>query len=160
MPRFAVPVDANAVATLVVEERRPNDTSYAIASLTDQQIAVFVRDSRDDRRIGQALIPIQDKKREDHAALQRRVRTAIRKADRIGEEQQRLRENIGVLKGSSGEQQLLKRYLSQLNEQEDRIAALRVEMSELQQKLSAANKELVGLIETLALDLDVVETDL
>src|ERR1019366_670244 len=42
--RFAVPVEAKSTATLVVEERHPIDTSYAISQLTDQQVAVFVRD--------------------------------------------------------------------------------------------------------------------
>ena len=48
-------------------------------------------------------------------------------ANKIAEDQQRLRENMGALKGGAGEQQLLKRYVGQLNLQEDRIAALRPE---------------------------------
>jgi hypothetical protein len=154
--RFAVPVEAKGVATLVVEERHPLDTNYAISQLTDQQVSVFVHDARENVRLSQALRPIQAKKAEIVSiSAERNARQT--EADKIAEDQKRLRENMAALKGSSGEKELLKRYVAQLNQQEDRIAVLRRETADLEQKLSVARTELAGLIEVLAVDLDVLE---
>jgi hypothetical protein len=156
--RFAVPVEAKSTATLVVDERHPIDVSYQISQLTDQQVAVFVRDVREDVSLSKALVPIQDKKRAI-AALATEIEDRQAEANKIAEDQQRLRENMHALKGSSGEQQLLKRYVTQLNEQEDRIAVLRHETADLEQQLSRAQTELTALIEALALDVEVREAD-
>ena len=72
-------------------------------------------------------------------------------------DQKRLRENMGALKGGVGEQQLLKRYVSQLNQQEDRIAALRRETVDLQQRLSREQAALQALIKALVLDVELTE---
>jgi len=154
--RFAVPVEAKGMVTLVVEERHPIETNYTVSQLTDQQVAIFVRDARDNSRLSQALRPIQAKKA-DIAALSAEMDLRQSEADKIAEEQRRLRENMGALKNSSGEQQLLKRYVTELNLQEDRIAVLRRETADLEQKLSRAQTELAALIEGLALDVDLLE---
>jgi hypothetical protein len=156
--RFAVPVEAKGVATLVVEERHPLDTNYTISQLTDQQVSVFVHDARENARLSQALRPIQARKA-DISSLSAEMNARQTEADKIAEDQKRLRENMATLKGSSGEQQLLKRYVAQLNQQEDRISVLRRETADLEQKLSLARAELVRLIEALAIDLDVIEAD-
>jgi hypothetical protein len=44
---------------------------------------------------------------------------------------------LGALKNSAGKQQLLKRYVTELNLQEDRIAVLRRETADLEQKYRA-----------------------
>jgi hypothetical protein len=44
---------------------------------------------------------------------------------KIFDDQQRLRENMKSLKGSADEKLLLQRYTKQLNDQEDRLEALR-----------------------------------
>jgi hypothetical protein len=156
--RFAVPVEAKGVATLVVEERHPLDTNFAISQLNDRQVALFVHDSRENVRLSRALGPIQAKK-SDIAAISAEMEGRQTEANTIALDQQRLRENMGALKGSSGEQLLLKRYVAQLNQQEDRIAVLRRETADLEQKRSRAQTELAGLIEALALDVEVLEAD-
>jgi hypothetical protein len=156
--RFAVPVGAKGVATLVVEERRPLDTNYAISQLTDQQVAVFVHGARENAKLLQGLGPIQAKKVEI-ASLSAEGDARRSEANKIDADQQRLRENMRALKGSSGEQQLLKRYVAQLNQQEDRIAALRRETADLDQQHARAQAELARLIEALALDIEVADAD-
>ncbi|HEY2153208.1 MAG TPA: carboxypeptidase regulatory-like domain-containing protein [Vicinamibacterales bacterium] len=156
--RFAVPVEAKSTATLVVEERHPLETKYSVAALTDDQIAIFVRGSKDNTRLTQALAPVRAKNAE-----QQRLGVALSRlqseADNIGEEQHRLRENIGVLKGSAAEQQLLKRYIAQLTEQEDRIVQLRKETADLDQQMAAGQKEMTALLEALIFDIEMVEAD-
>jgi general stress protein YciG len=156
--RFAVQVEPKGVATLEVAERHPLDTNYSVSQLSDQQIAVFVHGSREDAQLAQALVPIQAKKAEI-ASVESEIEHRQGEANRIAEDQQRLRENMGALKGGAGEQQLLKRYVAQLNQQEDRIAVLRKENADLNQKLTRAQDELGSLIQTLTLDVALVAAD-
>src|SRR5262249_35128043 len=134
----------------------PLETNYAISQLTDQQVAVFVHDSRENPTLSQALGPIQVQKNAI-AGLAAEIDARQTEADRIADDQKRLRENMGALKGGSGEQQLLKRYVSQLNQQEDRIAALRRESADLQQKLSREQGALAALIKALVLEVDLTD---
>jgi uncharacterized coiled-coil protein SlyX len=70
----------------------------------------------------------------------------------ISEDQQRLRENMKALKGSSEEKALVERYVRELNEQEDRVQALRREITEMQQKRDAAQSALNGMVEGLQME--------
>jgi len=87
------------------------------------------------------------------------ITEAQTEASKIAEDQRRLRENMGALKGGSSEQQLVKRYVVQLNQQEDRIAVLRRENAGLEQKLTRAQEELATLIQALTLDVESLEAD-
>jgi hypothetical protein len=64
---------------------------------------------------------------------------------------------LGALKNSAGKQQLLKRYVTELNLQEDRIAVLRRETADLEQKMSRAQAELTTLIEALTVNVELLE---
>jgi septal ring factor EnvC (AmiA/AmiB activator) len=75
-----------------------------------------------------------------------RRRTEI---DQITKDQERLRENMKSLKGSAEERQLLQRYVRQLNEQENRIEALRGEAQAIAGQIEKARAELVRAIEAV-----------
>jgi Xaa-Pro aminopeptidase len=154
--RFAVPVEAKGVVTLTVDERHPLETNYAVSQLNDQQIAVFVHDSRENVRLSQALGPIQAKKAVI-ASIADELAHRQAEINKIAQDQQRLRENMSALKGGSGERQLLARYLAQLSQQEDRIAVLRRESADLEQRLAQSQAELAALIQALALDVEVLD---
>jgi len=70
----------------------------------------------------------------------------------IAEDQQRVRENLKALKGSSEEKALVERYARELNDQEDRVQSLQHEISDLQQRRDAAQKTLTEMIEGLELE--------
>ena len=70
----------------------------------------------------------------------------------IADDQQRLRENMKALKGSSEEKALLERYVRELDEQEDRVQVLRKEIIDLEQKRDAARSGLNTMIEGLQLE--------
>jgi len=154
--RFAVPVEAKGMATLTVDERHPLETNYAISQLNDQQIAVFVHDSRENARLSQALGPIQAKKAVI-ASIADELAHRQTETNKIAQDQQRVRENMRALKGGSGERPLLARYLAQLNQQEDRIAVLRRESADLEQRLATSQAELAALIQALALDVEILD---
>ena len=69
-----------------------------------------------------------------------------RESDQIAADQNRIRENMKALKGSSEEKALLQRYVGQLDAQESRLAALRKESSDLTAQQTQARAELDRII--------------
>ena len=153
--RFRQPVEAKKNATLTVREVHPLQTTIAIDELTDDQIAVFVRDvGNKNPALVQALAPILAKK-SAIATLAADISARQAEVNRISTDQTRVRENMKSLKGTAEEQFLVKRYATQMNQQEDRLETLRKELSDLEQKRRQAKAELARLIEALSLDIDV-----
>ncbi len=94
-----------------------------------------------------------------HSALREvlRRKTAIAQLNAQGEarekaesqidrDQERLRENMQALKGSVEERALLQRYVKQLNDQENRLEALRKEIAALEDQIAKAEAELAAFI--------------
>jgi hypothetical protein len=156
--RFAVPVASSETARLVVNERHPIEERVALTALDDRQIAVFVQNGGDDARMREMLAPIQAQKAAI-ASLDGDLALARGETDRLTADQQRVRENMRALKGSAGEQMLLKRYVAQLNEQEDRLATLRRRTTELTQTLDQARADLAAMLERLSLDVELADGD-
>jgi len=66
--------------------------------------------------------------------------------DQIATDQNRIRENMKALKGSSEEKALLQRYVGQLDSQESRLASLRKESDDLKAQGTRARSELDRII--------------
>ena len=71
---------------------------------------------------------------------------------KIFDDQQRLRENMKALKGSSEEKLLVQRYTQQLNDQETHLEKLGKEMEQIQKEMDAAQGVLDQTIRDLAVD--------
>ena len=71
--------------------------------------------------------------------------------DQIGRDQERVRENMRSLRGSSEERQLIQRYVKQLDEQETRIETVRREVASLTAERAKAQAELEKYIEAIAM---------
>lgn len=149
--RFRVTVESKKTVTLAVDEARPIETKYAVSQLTDDQVTLFVRERSINPQVEQALRPILAKKSEV-AALAAEITARRTETDRIGVDQQRIRENMKALRGSAEEKALLQRYTRQLNEQENRLDILQRAVAQLDEKRRAAQAELNTLVEALALD--------
>jgi hypothetical protein len=152
--RFAVAVAPAATETLTVTEQQPVDSTYRISDITDRQVEAFVRDAGDDAALKQALEPILARKAA-LAAIAADLSARAGELKRISDDQERVRENMKALKGTSEEQQLVKRYAAQLNQQEDRVEAVKREVDDLQRKQHDAQADLTRAIEALALDVAV-----
>ena len=102
-------------------------------------LAQLVKSGISAAALEKALKPLLDKKAE-LAGLQRRAEALENERNTIGQDQQRLRENMKALRGSAEEKQLLQRYTRQLDEQETRLDTLRTEIARRPRwKKSAAN---------------------
>ena len=149
--RFQLPVGAKQTATLVVEEARVEQTGYQVSNVTDEQVALFVREKSIDPSIEAALRRVLSQK-EVIAGLDSQKEARESEMNQIFDDQQRLRENMKALRGSAEEKALLQRYTQQLNEQENRLAALRKESEQLEAQQTSAQADLDGMIQELAFD--------
>ncbi len=147
--RFRVQAPPKASASLVVEELRALDASYQVTSVTDDQLAMFARQRALTPEVEQALRAIMAKKGEV-AALNGEIAQRKAETEQIFRDQERLRENLKALKGSSEERSLVSRYTRQLDEQETRLDALRREIAEREVKRARLQAELDALVQGLS----------
>jgi hypothetical protein len=149
--RFRLAVEPKKTETLLVREYRPVTNSYQVANVSDSQIRFFLEQKMINPGIEQALRKVIAQKN-SVAELDAEVASRKSKIASIGEDQQRVRENMKALKGSAEEKALVERYVRELNEQEDRVQSLHREMADLQQKRDAAQKTLNDMIEGLQME--------
>jgi hypothetical protein len=152
--RFPISVPAGKTETLTVTEQQPLDSTYRVADINDQQLELFVRESGNDPGLRTALAPVIAAKA-TLAAINTDLSARADEMHRIDGDQGRLRENMKALKGSAEEQQLVKRYATQLGQQEDRVAALRSESAALEQRRREAQAELARRIDAVSADISV-----
>jgi septal ring factor EnvC (AmiA/AmiB activator) len=143
--RFRVPVKPKETTTLVVEEAKPLENTYMLTNVTSDQVVLFAREHSINKTIEEALRKILAQKKviED---LEGQKSARESEAERIFDDQQRLRENLKVLKGSQEEKALVQRYTQQLNNQESRLEALQKESERLDAKVESEQAELDRMI--------------
>jgi hypothetical protein len=149
--RFRVPVEPKQTASLVIEEARPMQATYALSNLTADQVSFFVSQKTISAPMESAFRKILAQKQamED---LDTQKQASEDETTKIFDDQQRLRENMKALKGSTDEKILLLRYTRQLNDQEDRLEALRKDSQRLESQRDAAEVTLDKMIQELAFD--------
>jgi predicted nucleic acid-binding Zn-ribbon protein len=99
----------------------------------------------------QALKKIIQQKNEI-AGLEREIAARKAQISSIDQDQQRLRENMKALKGSAEEKALLQRYTKELNDQEDKLQAVRGEIASREQQRDKSREQLDKMMEDLTLD--------
>ncbi len=149
--RFRLAVDSKKTETLTVKEYRPITNNYQLSNVTDDQIKFFAAQKMINAEIDQALRKVISQKN-SIAALDAEMASRKSKISGISEDQQRVRENMKALKGSTEEKALVARYVRELNEQEDHVQSLHREVADLQLKRDAAQKTLNDMIEGLQME--------
>ena len=149
--RFRVRVEPKQTASLVVEEARPVATTYNLTNLNGQQVDLFVRQKSINPELEEALRRVLAQKNAI-AELEEKKNARDAEMNGIFDDQQRLRENMKALKGSPEEKALLLRYTKQLDDQENRLEALRKEAQQLEAQAESAQAELDRMIEALSFD--------
>lgn len=144
--RFVVKVEPNATAKLQVKEFRPDTSTVALSTLTPDQVTYFSTQRTITPELEQTMRRILQKKTEI-GSLENDLRAREQEIDSISSDQGRVRENMKALKGTPEEKALLQRYTRQLDSQEDRLNALRNEISSLKNKRAAAGAELDHMIQ-------------
>ncbi len=149
--RFRVPVAAGQTAELTVEAVHPEESTYELTDLDDDEVALLVDQKRMTPAMQQAFDRIL-KQKEKISEIGTQINDRKRESDQIAADQNRIRENMKALKGSSEEKALLQRYVGQLDAQESRLAALRKESADLTTQQNAADGELDKMIMEVNVD--------
>jgi septal ring factor EnvC (AmiA/AmiB activator) len=110
---------------------------FRLVDSTDQQLSVFLQNAKVSPAVMQEFEPVFEAKR-TVAAIDIKIGDKQNAISQLVDDQKRLRDNLGALRGSAEERSLAKRYTAELNAQEDRLAVLRHDLDSLQQQLKAA----------------------
>ena len=149
--RFRLTIEPKKTATLTVKEYRPLSTRYELTNLNEDQVTFFLSQKMINSEVEEALRRVLTQKNEV-AALDAEINSRKGRIGTISEDQQRVRENMKALKGSTEEKALVERYARQLNQQEDQVDSLHQQVSELQQKREQAQKALDEMLQGLSLE--------
>ena len=144
--RFAVVAEPGKAVTLEVAEELPVEESHAITNLDDNAILFYSRARATSQVVRDALAEVVRRKRDlEQIARDRQARE--REIAAIDQEQGRIRGNMGAIDRGSD---LFNQYVRKFTEQEQRIEALRGEITALQAREQEARKGLDDYL--LALD--------
>jgi hypothetical protein len=121
---------APAVQELLVAEERKVDQSVAVSNLSDDLIAFYIKAPVVSAKVKEALNGLARRKA-DLADTLRQRQEQERKAQSIRGEQGRIRQNMDSLSRDSA---LYKRYVAQLDSQENEMAAILPEIDRLAKK--------------------------
>ena len=125
--RFLVKVPAGATRELLVAEERRADQTVAVTNVSDDLIALYLKNPLVSQRVKDALAGVARRKAELADTVRLRQEQE-RRAQSIRGEQGRIRQNMEALSRDSA---LYKRYVSQLDEQETELAAILTEIERL-----------------------------
>jgi len=149
--RFRVPLDPGKEVAFEVSESRTGESAIHISNLSDEEIVEWRQAGIDAAALENTVKPVLEKKREMEAYESRRAGLEAER-QKIVQDQERLRENMKALRGSSEERQLLRRYTAQLDGQEDRLADLERRIASEIQARDKAAEEFGALIMALSFE--------
>jgi hypothetical protein len=152
--RFRMSVAPKQTATLEINESRPLETRIDLNGVTDDQLALMVREGSVNPSIEKALRGILEQKAQV-APLNSEAEKRGTEITRIYDDQQRLRENLKVLKGSAEEKALTQRYTQQLSDQETHLEKLRLEKEDYEKKSETAQAQVDKMIEDLSIEVNL-----
>jgi hypothetical protein len=149
--RFRVKVAPASGEKLVVAEYYPQETTYALSNIGSDIILMVLKTRDLQPGVETALRKLLAKK-DEIATVQNTLNQRRQDVEAINNEQGRIRENMKSLKGSAEEKALLQRYVSSLNQQEDRLAELKKEISTKELELNARQNEYNQMAESISFD--------
>jgi chromosome segregation ATPase len=149
--RFRIAVEPGKTEKFSVKESRPEVMRIYLSTLTDTQLAAFVHEGTIKPAVEAELRKTMGKKFEIFN-MDQEIKSLQQETELIDKDQARLRENMKALRGSPEEKALLQRYTGELDAQEDRLAALRKEISGLKAKRAQLQAELDTMVMQIGVD--------
>jgi DNA repair exonuclease SbcCD ATPase subunit len=150
--RFRVVLPVAKETVLEVREVRQGQAVVTISDVDDTLLTRLAQSGVSSAALEAALRPVIVKKNE-LAALEGRQQALRADRETIAQDQQRLRENMKALRGSSEEKQLLQRYTRQLDQQETRLEGLQQQETTLSGQIEKTRGELAALIGSVSFEL-------
>jgi hypothetical protein len=154
--RFRVELKPHERAELTVTERQALMETYALTSVTPDQLSLFVSRRYIDDATRAALQKIVEIKSRI-AAIDARLQAIEAEITEIGADQTRLRENIETLSQTAEAKQLIARYVAKADQQETRIEQLTKERQAANEERARLQPQLDAAIRALSVDRNLTE---
>ncbi|MCP3100975.1 hypothetical protein LZ198_19050 [Myxococcus sp. K15C18031901] len=139
--RFKQVLAPEAHVELKVSERAFASQHYALTNVVSDQVAFFLSQRYVDEELARALREIIAA-REKVATMARDEQQLTAERTQLFKDQERIRSNIESLKSGASQRELAERFVTKLNEQEDRLEAIGRELERLAKERQAAQDEL------------------
>jgi chaperonin cofactor prefoldin len=149
--RFRIALAPHQRVELHVTERRALMDTYALQNFSRQDLELFITRRYIDAETRAALEKIIDVKSRMATAVSR-IDAINSEVEEIGEDQQRLRDNIKALTATAEARQLISRYVTKADSQETRLEQLNKEKQTLNDDISRLQQELQNMVRALTLD--------
>jgi hypothetical protein len=149
--RFRIEAKPKTTVEFTVQEEKPVEDVHAVTSVTTDRLAVWVSARSIDAETEKSLREVAGRLAAIDALEQK---IGVLEAERGGifTDQQRLRENLQRLGQSPDEARLRQRYVKQLDDQENRIAAMKTDKETLESERETARRQLDEFIRQLSID--------
>jgi hypothetical protein len=149
--RFRVSIAAHQKVEFPVVERKEQYDSFSLADFNRGQLDLFISRRYIDEQTRQVLERIVDLKAQLIRA-EEQLQENNRDSTAIAQDQQRLRENIKTLTSTAEAKQLIARYVSKANEQENSLERLEAERKKIMEERTRLQNELASAIRGVSLD--------
>ncbi|NBD10486.1 hypothetical protein [Corallococcus silvisoli] len=152
--RFKRDLAPGASDTLTVTERTRGQRQYHIGNLGLDQVAFFLDSRFIDPRVAQVLRDVVAV-RETLAQLTRDGQRFNEERTQLFKDQERIRANIDSLKSGASQRELVERFVTKLNAQEDRLETIGRELERLEQERARLQEDVNQRIQSLAYEADL-----
>ncbi len=149
--RFRVATKPQETVRLHIGERHTNYEYIRLVDRSIEQITLLIQNAKASPAVLAALQPVFDLHTQV-VGFDDQIRAREAEVADITKDQDRLRENMKALKGTSEERALLQRYTGELNTQEDKLAALRSQLALLHTQRTAADAEFQAKLGAIDID--------
>ncbi len=146
--RFELPLPPAATAKLAVVEERVYETAYAVTDLPPDTLLLYARNkilTEAARAQLEKIVALRKTAVETDRAIAR----TEKEIQELGQDQERLRQNINSLNRVAGQQEQVQRYSRDLAGQETKLAALRDGLSELRKAREESAAALDALLDKM-----------
>jgi hypothetical protein len=147
--RFEIALAPGAVQEFAVDEEHIYNQTYGITNLNSDAIVTYIQNRSLSAAARQQLQRIADQKSQI-AGTDRELQQVETQTRDLNADEDRIRRNIQSLNAVSGQQQQVQNYARQIDQNEQRLAALRDRQAELTKQKASLQTELDRLVETLA----------
>jgi hypothetical protein len=149
--RFRIEAKPKTTTDFSVSEESLQETTFMVSNVTPDQIALWVKDRSIDPETEKLLRNIATRKAELNDIVQR-IAALDREQAEIFRDQERVRGNLQRLGQSPEEAALRQRYIREMDQQENRLTAIRTEHAKLDSSRSALQAQIDELVQGLNFD--------
>ena len=149
--RFRVATKPQETVRLHIGQRHTNYEYIRLVDRSIEQITLLIQNAKASPAVLGALQPVFDLHNQV-VAFDDLIRAREAEVADITKDQDRLRENMKALKGTSEERALLQRYTGELNTQEDKLAVLRTQLASLHAQRTATDAEFQAKLGAIDID--------